>query len=152
SASQVTIDLEALARLDPGGPPALDAERHYLEGSPEEVAHFMLVLDSINFGSGWFPTLRKRPGLSGYSTIASSLTDFWRSEGGWSVGDLRALTNDDVASVLGQDAGHELMGLYAEALQDLGRFLGGRRGLEVVEEAGGSAERLAALLAGGMPF
>ena len=152
SASHVTIDLEALAALEPGEPSALDAERHYLEGSAEEVAHFMLALDSINFGSGWFPTLRKRPGMSGYFTIASSLTDFWRSEGGWSAGELRALTNDDVASVLGQDAGHELMGLYAEALRDLGRFLGGRRALEVVEEAGGSAERLAALLAGGMPF
>src|SRR4030095_14262676 len=88
----------------------------------------------------------------GYFTIASSLTDFWRSAGGWSVGDLRALTNDDVASVLGQDAGHELMGLYAEALQDLGRFLGGRRGLEVVEEAGGSAERLPGPPRGGSPF
>jgi hypothetical protein len=152
SASHVTIDLEALAALEPGEPAALDAERHYLEGSHEEVAHFMLVLDSINFGSGWFPTLRKRPGMSGYFTIASSLTDFWRSSGGWSVAELRALTGEDVASVLGQDAGHELMGLYAEALRDLGRFLGGRRALEVVDEAGGSAERLAALLAGGMPF
>jgi Potential Queuosine, Q, salvage protein family len=152
SASHVTIDLEALAALDPGEPPALDAERHFLEGSAEEVAHFMLVLDSINFGSGWFPTLKKRPGLSGYFTIASSLTGFWRSDGGWSVAGLRALTGDDVASVLGQDFGHELMGLYAEALRDLGRFLGGRSALEVVDEAGGSAERLAALLAGGMPF
>jgi hypothetical protein len=152
SARRVTIDLEALAALQPGEPPALDAERHYLEGSREEVAHFMLVLDSINFGSGWFPTLRKRPRMSGYITIASSLTDFWRSEGGWSAAELRALTGEDVASVLGQDALHELMGLYAEALRDLGRFLGGRRALELVEEAGGSAEQLAALLAGGMPF
>ena len=44
------------------------------------------------------------------------------------------------------------MGLYAEALRDLGRFLGGRRALDLVEEAGGSAERLAASLAAGMPF
>ena len=36
----------------------------------------MLVLDSINFGSGWFPTLRKRPGMSGYFTVASSLDRF----------------------------------------------------------------------------
>jgi hypothetical protein len=152
SAKHVTIDLEALAALEPGESPALDAERHYLEGSPEEVADFMLVLDTINFGSGWFPTLTKRPGMSGYFTIASSLSDFWRSEGGWSVAELRALRAEDVASVLGQEPRHELMALYAEALRDLGAFLGGRRALEVVEEAGGSAERLAALLAGGMPF
>jgi hypothetical protein len=151
-ARHVRIDLDRLSELDPGEPPVLDAERHYLEGTPEQVAHFMLVLDSINFGSGWFPTLRKRPGMSGYFTVASSLTDFWRAGGGWSPDELRALTGADLASVLGQERGHELMGLYAEALRDLGRFLGARRALDVVEDAGGSAERLAAMLAAGMPF
>ena len=29
----------------------------------------MLTLNAINFGSGWFPTLRKRDGLSGYRTV-----------------------------------------------------------------------------------
>jgi hypothetical protein len=149
---QVTIDLDRLSELEPGDSPALDAERHYLEGPAEDVADYMLVLDSINFGSGWFPTLRKRPGMSGYFTVASSLADFWRSSGGWSVDELRALTAGDVALVLGQDPGHELMVLYAEALLDLGRFLGARRALDLVAEAGGSAERLATMLAGGMPF
>jgi hypothetical protein len=151
-ARHVTIDLDRLGELEPGEPPALDAERHYLDGPPEDVADHLLVLDSINFGSGWFPTLRKRPGLSGYFTVASSLADLWRSGGGWSPGELRALGPDEVASVLGQDAGHELMRLYAEALRDLGRFLGARRALDLVEEAGGSAERFAATLAAGMPF
>ena len=151
-ASIVSIDLNSLGGLDPGPPPELDAHRHYLEGSPEQVAHYMLVLDSINFGSGWFPTLRKRPGMSGYFTVASSLTDFWRSSGGWSLEELRALRAEDVAAVLDQDAGHELMALYAEALRDLGRFLGARRALDVVAEADGSAERLASMLAAGMPF
>ena len=152
SARHVRIDPARLDELDPGPPPELDAERHYLEGSPEEVAHFLLVLDSVNFGSGWFPTLRKRPGMSGYFTVASSLTDFWRSSGGWVPGELRALRAEDVASVLGQEPGHELMALYAEALRDLGVFLGARRSIDVVAEAGGSAERLAAMLAAGMPF
>ena len=152
SARWVTIDVERLGALDPGPAPQLDAERHYLEGSPEEVAHYLLVLDSINFGSGWFPTLRKRPGMSGYFTVASSLTDFWRSGGGWPAGELPALSADDVASVLGQEPGHELMDLYAEALRDLGGFLAGRRAIDVVAEADGSAERLASMLAEGMPF
>jgi len=148
----VRIDVDRLSQLDPGEPPELDAERHYLEGTPEEVAHFMLVLDSINFGSGWFPTLRKRHGMSGYFTVASALTDFWRVSGGWSIDELRALKAVDVAGVLGQERGHELMTLYADALRSLGRFLGGRRAFDLVEEAGGSAERLAAMLAAGMPF
>jgi hypothetical protein len=151
-ASFVSIDLTSLGGLEPGPAPELDADRHYLEGSPEQVAHYMLVLDSINFGSGWFPTLRKRPGMSGYFTVASSLTDLWRAEGGWSTEQLRALRPGDVAAVLGQDAGHELMALYAEALRDLAGFLCGRRALDVVAETGGSAERLASMLAAGMPF
>ena len=151
-ARHVTIELERLSELDPGEPPALDRERHYLEGAPADVADYMLVLDSVNFGSGWFPTLRKRPGTSGYFTVASSLADFWRTSGGWSVDDLRTLSEVDVASVLGQEPRHELMALYTQALRDLGRFLDGRRALDVVAEAGGSAERLAAMLADGMPF
>ena len=152
TARSVAIDFGALDALDPGPPPALDAERHFLDGSPDEVADYLLVLDSINFGSGWFPTLRKRPGMSGYFTVASSLADFWRSAGGWSSGELRALRAEDVAAVLGQEPGHELMALYAEALRALGVFLGARRALEVVAEAEGSAERLASMLAAGMPF
>jgi hypothetical protein len=152
SARFVSIDLDRLGELEPGPPPELDAERHYLEGGPEDVADYMLVLDSINFGSGWFPTLRKRPGCSGYFTVAASLADRWRSAGPWSGAELRALKVADVAAVLGQEPDHELMGLYAEALRDLGRFLDARRALDVVAAAGGSAERLASVLAVGMPF
>ncbi len=152
SARWVEIDTGAFGGIEPGPEPELDPERHYLEGSLEDVATYLLTLDAINFGSGWFPTLQKRPGMSGYFTVASSLTDFWRRDGGWSVHDLRALKAVDVAGVLGQEPGHELMTLYADALRALGRFLDGRRALELVSEAGGSAERLASMLAFGMPF
>jgi hypothetical protein len=152
SARFVSIDLDRLGELEPGPPPALHAERHYLEGSPQDVADYMLVLDSINFGSGWFPTLRKRPGLSGYFTIASALTERWRDAGPWLSSELGALKAADVAAVLGQEPDHELMGLYAEALRDLGRFLDARRSLDLVADAEGSAERFASMLAAGMPF
>ena len=151
-ARHVKIDVERLSALEPGDPPALDAERHYLDGPTEDVADYLLVLDSINFGSGWFPTLRKRPGMSGYFTVASYLADYWRDSGGWSADELRALRAEDLALVLGQEPGHELMGLYAEALRDLGRFLAARHALELIAEAGRSAERLASMLAAGMPF
>jgi hypothetical protein len=112
----------------------------------------MLILDTINFGSGWFPTLRKRPGCAGYFTVAWGLADFFRSGRRWSNAGLRSLSASEVADVLGQDSGHELMGLYAEALRSLGGFLGERSALQLVSEAGGSAERLASTLASGMPF
>jgi hypothetical protein len=112
----------------------------------------MLTLDAINFGSGWFPTLRKRPGSSGYYTVAWALADRFRAEGPWENAQLRSLDATAVAHVLGQDPDHELMGLYARALRDLGDFLGDRTALDLIEHARGSAERLATELARGMPF
>src|SRR4051812_20869451 len=150
-ARSVAIDVDALGDVEPGPPPELDRERHYLEGAPEDVAQYMLVLDAVNFGSGWFPTLRKRPASSGYFTVAWALADHWRA-GGWSSDELLSITPAEVAEVLGQSAEHELMALYAEALRSLGLFLADRGALGVVAAAGGSAERLAAELAGGMPF
>ena len=58
SARFVSIDLDAWR--DPPAASLADA-------GPGDADH-VLQLDAINFGSGWFPTLRKRPGLSGYRT------------------------------------------------------------------------------------
>ncbi|MFL5913458.1 MAG: queuosine salvage family protein [Gaiellaceae bacterium] len=151
SAESVVIDMSKLGVIAPAPPPALDRERHYLEGSRDDVATYLLTLDAINFGSGWFPTLRKRPGCSGYYTVAWALADRFRSSGPWSNEHLRSLEAGEVAHVLEQEPSHELMELYAEALRDLGTFLGDRSAFEVVENAGGSAEQLAETLAGGMP-
>src|SRR5438477_6815775 len=122
----VSIDLDRLGDIEPGPAPVLDPERHYLDGSREDVAAYLLTLDSINFGSGWFPTLRKRPGCSGYYTVAWALADKFRASGPWSSGELSELDATAVALVLEQDPAHELMDLYAQALRDLGRFLSGR--------------------------
>jgi hypothetical protein len=149
-ARSVRIDLDALEALEPGPAPELDPRRHYLEGAPEDVADYLLVLDAINFGSGWFPTLRKRTGSSGYFTVAWSLADRWRAGAGWTAAQLRDLRTEEVADTLGQARDHELMGLYAQALRELGRFLNGRRALDVVSEARGSALKLAEILATSM--
>jgi len=149
-AQSVRIDIDALDRVEAGPAPQLDPLRHYLEGEPADVAAYMLVLDAVNFGSGWFPTLRKRTGCSGYFTIAWSLADRFRADGPWSAAQLRAMRSDEIAEVLGQRRDHELMALYAQALRSLGTFLGARDALGLVSEAGGSAERLATMLAGGM--
>jgi hypothetical protein len=151
-AQLVKIDVDRLDDVEPGPAPALDPQRHFLDGPRDEVAAYLLALDSINFGSGWFPTLRKRPGCSGYFTISSALADRFRAYGRWSNPELRALRATDLASVLGQDPGHELMALYARALNDLGAWLGDRDALEAIAAADGSAERLAQQLAAGMPF
>ena len=152
NARWVRIEVDRLGAIEPGPPPSLDPGPHYLEGPREDVAAYLLTLDAINFGSGWFPTLRKRPGASGYYTVAWALADRFRAEGAWSNAELQALGAADVGAVLGQDPDHELMALYARALNDLGQWLGERSALERIAEAGASAERLAELLAAGMPL
>jgi Potential Queuosine, Q, salvage protein family len=150
SAEWVRIDLDALERVEPAPPPALDPVRHYLEGSPAEVAAYFLTVDAVNFGSGWFPTLRKREGWSGYFTVAWAIADRFRAHGPWTPAQLRAIGTEEIADTLGQARDHELMALYAQALRTLGRFLADRDALALVRGAGGSAEALAAQLASGM--
>lgn len=154
SARWVRVDLDRLAEYDAQveqpAEPALHPDRHFLDGSEEDVARFCLTLTAINFGSGWFPTLRKRRGMSGYFTVASSLTDRFRGEGPWSNDALRSLTADEVAAVMGQRRDHELMALFAQALRQLGVWLGDRRAGDVVAEARGSAVALASLVGGSM--
>jgi hypothetical protein len=135
--------IEHYARtLPPQAPPAPDIEG----ASLEERAAFSLTLNAINFGSGWFPTLRKPSGLSGFRTIEAGL----RARGPWTAAELNAIETREVAETLGQDPEHELMALFTRALRELGdritveyfgRFLG------LVNAAEGSAERLAETLA-----
>jgi hypothetical protein len=162
-ARSVRIDLDAVAAVAPAPAPQLDPERHYLEGEPADVADYMLALDAINFGSGWFPSLRKRTAdgkpVSGYFTVSWALTDHVRTHGPPTSAWLSQVGTVEIAAILDQHADLELMSLYAQALRALGRFLAERpvgptgrasRALDLVEQAGGSAQRLAEMLAHGM--
>jgi hypothetical protein len=144
------------ASLPLGAPPTgPDPEAHLIAGSREELAAFWLTLDAVNFGSGWFPTLRKRPGRPGYLTIAAGIRERFDSERPWSAGELAEISAREVAQALGQDADHELMRLFAGSLNDLGAHVAseyaGRFGA-VVDSARGSAVTLAECLGGWASF
>jgi Potential Queuosine, Q, salvage protein family len=117
---------------------------------PEAAAAFAICMNAINFGSGWWPTIRKRSGHSGYSTMAAGVEDRFASEGPWRPEELTELDAAAIAEVLGQDPDHPLMARFAAALRDVGGHLlndyGGRY-LAVVE-ATASVPDLAAALAG----
>src|SRR5438270_1086413 len=155
SARFVTIDVERIAQyaaslpLDQARAAELDPTTHYL-GEPEATLAYLITLDAINFGSGYFPHLRKRPGLSGYFTVASSLKDAWPL----TVDQLRQFQPEDCARLFGQtdvdDAVGELMALFTRALNDLGELVWWRYGgsfRAFVDATSGSAERLVELLA-----
>ena len=106
----------------------------------EGIAGFWLTLDSINFGSGWFPTLRKRDGRSGYNTVALAWREHHVAHGPLTPAQLGDLDAAAVAALLGQDPDHELMALYALSLNDLGARLRDAGGVTAaIEAADGSA-------------
>ena len=129
-----------------------DSESHYLDRN-EDTAAFFLTLDSINFGSGYFPDLQKRPGMSGYFTVASCLKDRFKTKGPFSALELTRLTPEDCMQIFKQRPDNkpigELMRLFASALNDLGRYIQedfGGRFTELIQTADHSAERLMQLL------
>src|SRR5215210_1728922 len=86
----VHIDLDA--PVEPGGVAGLDPSLHLLEAPPEEVARYVLVLDGINFGSGWFPGLRIPDGKPATDALTRRLTEHARESGGvWTAAELRRL-------------------------------------------------------------
>jgi hypothetical protein len=143
--------------------PEVPAE--WLVGDVEHRCGLVLALDAVNFGSGWHPLLRKRPGLSGARTVAAAFTEWW-VDVGWPGPDqvLDLLADGEgpaglprgggtIAAALGQSASGEpgrLMGLFADSLVELATYVvddHGGRWSSVVTACGGSAARLAALLA-----
>ena len=137
--------LPAYARTLPdASPPAPDLA----PGAPdEERAAFSLQLNAVNFGSGWFPTLRKRPGVSGFRTVETGL----KARGPWTAEELTRVDAAAVAATFGgQDPAHELMALFARALNELGRHVLEHHGgafLALARAGDGSAVTLAEHLA-----
>jgi hypothetical protein len=155
-ARHVRIDTERLPRivdLLDSPPSTVDPARRPFAEDRVTLA-YVVTLNAINFGSGFFPHLRKHPGRSGYLTVANSLREHFERGGSWEPKRLAALAAADVAAALGQDLETperaELMEWYAAALRDLGRLLVERhdgRFERLVAAARGSAARLVELVA-----
>lgn len=159
-ARSVILDEEAIASYAKTLPstieaPQLDPQTHVVDGDRETRAAFVICLDAINFGSGWWPTIRKRPGHSGYFTIAAGLAERFRAAGPWPADELTGLSASDIAKTVGQEPDHPLMVDYAAALRDVGEHVTHEHGggfASVVEAANGSATAFADLLAAWVAF
>lgn len=131
-ATRVTIDADRLAPYARslatlrGAVPGLDPRHHYLGHGTATLA-YVVTLDAINFGSGYFPHLRKLPGLSGYFTVATRLKEAFEKRGPFDAEALAALGARDCFDIFQQDLDDgprsELMALFARALNDLGVIL-----------------------------
>ena len=152
----VRIERDALADYARSLPTSVadlrpDPELALLAGPREARAAFALTLDAINFGSGWWPEIRKRPGRSGFATMALGLRERFDAHGPWPADALAQTTAAEVAEALGQVPGHALMSLYAESLRDLGERIEREHGgsfAAVADADDGSAAALVDRLAG----
>ncbi|MBO0769596.1 MAG: hypothetical protein J2O48_13015 [Solirubrobacterales bacterium] len=152
-AKHVTIHQSKLAEYAkalPSPPPAA-AELIADTQARRLAAWYWLTLDAINFGSGWFPTLRKRPGRTGYRTVAAGLRSRFDREGPWTPQQLQQVTEKELAAELDQDPEHELMKHFVASLKCVGEHLEQEHSsdpLALIDAAGGSAAQLVEILAG----
>jgi len=147
------LELAASLQRLPMELPRLDPGTHHL-GQGEETVAFLLTLDAVNFGSGYFPELRPFMERTGYFAVAAALRHRYLREGPLGADELAALRPEDCACIFGQSpdgAAGELMANFATSLNELGRLLLERFGgsfAALLNAAEGSAERLVELLAG----
>ena len=138
---------------------AKPAPRYHYYGPDEVTVAYLLCLDAINFGSAYFPYLRKPKTFSGhfdaYFAIAAALKERFERQGAFTADELSALTAQDCARLFGQTLddgpGAELMDHFAAAWNELGRYLLAHfegQFTNLVAAAGQSAARLVSLLAG----
>lgn len=126
----------------------LDPAYAYM-GEPDDRLAWVLTFTAVNFGSGWHPHLRKLPGRSGSITMMNRLSDRFAASGALPPAELARASPRDCAELFGQDLispVDELMALFSQALNDLGRLILDRydgRFTALVEAADHSAERLA---------
>lgn len=127
-ARRVRVDEEAIAEYAAGLPPSGPSEDLAPFALREAAAAFAICMNAINFGSGWWPTIRKRPGHSGYATMAAGVRDRFEAMNPWSADELRAMDAAAIAVVVGQDPEHPLMAQFAAALRDVGEHVAREHG------------------------
>ncbi len=130
--------------------PVYDSKHHLLADEDSTLA-YIIILNTINFGSGYFPVLKKNEGMSGYFTIAYNLKEYFLQDGSPSPQDLANISIKEICQIFKQDDKQqiiELMQLFATALNDLGKFVQTNYGSykEMLLAANNSAERLAEIL------
>lgn len=128
--------------------PEVDTSAHFIAAAEETIA-FFVTLAAVNFGSGFFPHLTKRPGRSGYYTIAIALSERFRADGPLTAAQLAHVSARECSDLFLQDIGNpvieELMTSFAQAWNDLGeRLIADHNGCfaDLITAADHSAARL----------
>jgi len=135
---------------------ALDAHDHHISGDAGETAAYILALDSINFGSGYFHLC---PGLE-YKALAAGLKRAFEQGELTRPEQWIKATPEHLSRLLSVPQGkhaklEELLALFAQHLRETGKnIISGYQGkvLGLLESAGYSAPKLADIAAGWKNF
>ncbi|MEW6711679.1 MAG: queuosine salvage family protein [Candidatus Riflebacteria bacterium] len=132
----------------------MDEQNHFC-GDQNETVNYFVVLDCINFGSGFFDHLTCDPGKTGYFTVASRLKEEFLKSGELSCEYLSTLTAADCCRIFAQNGDDqsilELMQMFSMAMNELGYYV--KRHFngsfsQMIESAQHSAEKLLQILTG----
>jgi hypothetical protein len=135
---------------------SLDAQNHFLsEASPAATAAFVLALDSVNFGSGYFKAAKEAGVPLEYNFVAGCLRKAFSESRMNTAEKWLAATADDMHDIFGVPQGRlrqldRLMGYFADHLGATGQhILESYDGepLNLIEAAQNSAVRLAEIVA-----
>jgi hypothetical protein len=100
---------------------------HHLLGRKNETLTFFVILDSLNFGSGYFPHLSLGAERWGYHTFAKRLKEHCEKVGIPSAEELRNIDAEGCARIFRLSNANlhtaELMQLFALALNQLGEWI-----------------------------
>lgn len=153
-ARRVRIDEGAIDRLAaqlPAEPAPLLPEEQ-AKGDAADVAAKVITWNMVNFGSGWFPRLRKREGLSGARSLAQAYDDHVQRNGVPAASWLAEVDAAMCAELFEQPHPgpvDELLTLFAQAWNQLGMLLLDRydgAAVHLVDDADGSAAKLVGML------
>src|SRR5687768_3675657 len=125
--------LKSYAMALPPHQPAntLDADHHYMSDDFESLAASVLILDAVNFGSGYTNALVAEGWAlcdnSIYFTVSTALKRHFDAHGPFTARDLCALDEDDFIHLLGLPrsgaAAQAVAALYTPSVNELGSFI-----------------------------
>ena len=129
NADLVQIDADAVARLAQafdvaGAKRRADGDVVGDPNNPERAIALALASVAINFTSGWHDIIRKRPGMSGATSMVARLVDYEQITGAFTPARLQQITAVDCSQIFEQEldggAVQHLLDLLSDTLNDLG--------------------------------
>lgn len=128
----------------------LDTDHHFMSDDPELLAASVLILDAVNFGSGYADALVaegwKLHDNSIYFTVSTALKRHFDANSPFTADDLCALSEDDFMRLLdlprSGTTARIVAGLYTPSVNELGSFIAGNydgRFMGLIEGSNGLA-------------